>query len=176
MRLLYNILFIVFFTVSSPYYFWRLWRRGNWKRGFMQRFGEYDRNLQQSLTNRHVVWVHAVSVGEMNVCVAFVSALQVLRIMMDTGKPLSELLKTFVKFPQIAVNMKVREKPALETMPDVLAAVKDAEQTLGDTGRVLLRYSGTEPKIRLLIEGRDAKQIRALADGIAAKIKAKIGA
>ncbi len=105
-----------------------------------------------------------------------VSALQVLRIMMDTGKPLSELLKTFVKFPQIAVNMKVREKPALETMPDVLAAVKDAEQTLGDTGRVLLRYSGTEPKIRLLIEGRDAKQIRALADGIAAKIKAKIGA
>ena len=77
MRLLYNILFIVFFTVSSPYYFWRLWRRGNWKRGFMQRFGEYDRNLQQSLTNRHVVWVHAVSVGEMNLCVAFVSALQV---------------------------------------------------------------------------------------------------
>jgi phosphoglucosamine mutase len=105
-----------------------------------------------------------------------VSALQVLRIMMDTGKPLSELRKTFVKFPQVAVNMKVREKPALETMPDVLAAVKDAETTLGNSGRVLLRYSGTEPKIRLLIEGQDAKQIRVLADGIAAKIKAKIGA
>lgn len=105
-----------------------------------------------------------------------VAALQVLRIMMDTDKPLSELRKTFVKFPQVAINMKVHEKPPLETMPDVLAAVKDAEQTLGDSGRVLLRYSGTEPKIRLLIEGRDAKQIKGLADGIAAKIKTKIGA
>jgi phosphoglucosamine mutase len=105
-----------------------------------------------------------------------VAALQVLRIMMDTDKPLSELRKTFVKFPQVAVNMKVRKKPPLETMTDVLAAVKDAEQTLGNNGRVLLRYSGTEPKIRLLIEGRDAKQIQGLADDIAAKIKARIGA
>ena len=77
MRQLYNILFIVFFVLSSPYYFLRLRRRGNWRRGFAQRFGDYDRNLQQSLTNRHVLWVHAVSVGEMNVCVALVNALQV---------------------------------------------------------------------------------------------------
>ena len=76
MRLLYNILFVVFFAVSAPYYFWRLWRRGHWRKGFWQRFGNYDANLQQSLTNRHVVWVHAVSVGEMNVCVALVHALQ----------------------------------------------------------------------------------------------------
>lgn len=118
----------------------------------------------------HVIFRDFATTGD-----GIVSALQVLRIMMDTGKPLSELLKSFVKFPQVAINMKVREKPALETMPDVLAAVKDAEQTLGNSGRVLLRYSGTEPKIRLLIEGQDAKQIRKLADGIAAKIKARIG-
>ena len=105
-----------------------------------------------------------------------VSALQVLRIMMDTDKPLSELRKVFTKFPQVVINMKVKAKPAWETLPDVMASVKDAEKTLGDSGRVLLRYSGTEPKARLLIEGRDEKQIKALADVIAGKIRQEIGA
>jgi len=118
----------------------------------------------------HVIFRDFATTGD-----GIVTALQVLRIMMDTGKPISELLKSFVKFPQITININVREKPPLETMPDVLAAVKDAEQTLGNTGRVLLRYSGTEPKIRLLLEGQDAQLIRALADGIAAKIQAHIG-
>ena len=72
--------------------------------------------------------------------------------------------------------MKVKAKPAWETLPDVMASVKDAEKTLGDSGRVLLRYSGTEPKARLLIEGRDEKQIKALADVIAGKIRQEIGA
>jgi 3-deoxy-D-manno-octulosonic-acid transferase len=75
MRSLYNILFSVFFVLASPYYFFRMWRRGNWRVGFAQRFGDYDKDIQQSLTNRHVIWVHAVSVGEMNVCVAMVDAL-----------------------------------------------------------------------------------------------------
>jgi len=105
-----------------------------------------------------------------------VSALQVLRIMMDTGKPLSELCKTFAKFPQLVVNVKVKDKPDWNTLPDVLAAVKEAERILGENGRVFLRYSGTEPKARLLIEGRDARQIQQLADDITAKIKAHIGA
>lgn len=77
MRWLYNILFLAGFVISSPYYFWRLWRRGNWLKGFGQRFGQYDKNLRQAITNRHVVWVHAVSVGEVNLCVEFVRALQV---------------------------------------------------------------------------------------------------
>jgi phosphoglucosamine mutase len=105
-----------------------------------------------------------------------IAALQVLRIMMDKDKLLSDLRKTFVKFPQVVINLKVKQKPDLKTLPDVLEAVADAELILGDDGRVLLRYSGTEPKVRLLIEGRDDKQIHQLADGIAAKIKAKIGA
>lgn len=105
-----------------------------------------------------------------------VSALQVLRIMMDTGKPLSQLRQVVQKFPQTVVNIKVRQKPPWENLPDVLALVKQAEKTLGDTGRVLLRYSGTEPKARLLIEGRDADQIKALADKIAGCIQEKIGA
>jgi len=105
-----------------------------------------------------------------------VSALQVLRIMMDTDKPLSLLRKVFAKFPQIVVNMKVKAKPEWETLPDVMALVKAAEKTLGDNGRILLRYSGTEPKARLLIEGHDEKQIETLANGIAAKVREKIGA
>jgi len=76
MRLLYNCVFLAGFVLSAPYYFWRLWRRGNWVAGFGQRFGDYDKNLRQALTNRHVVWVHAVSVGEANVCIELLKALQ----------------------------------------------------------------------------------------------------
>src|SRR5258708_27478442 len=72
---LYNICFWIFFLLSSPYYFLRLWRRGNWKKGFYERFGHYDTKFKQSITNRHVIWLHAVSVGEMNVCVRLIQAL-----------------------------------------------------------------------------------------------------
>jgi 3-deoxy-D-manno-octulosonic-acid transferase len=75
-RTLYNILFVIFFALSAPYYFWRLRRRGNWRAGFGQRFARYDASLKQALTNRHVVWMHAVSVGEVNVCTQLIRALE----------------------------------------------------------------------------------------------------
>jgi phosphoglucosamine mutase len=105
-----------------------------------------------------------------------VSALQVLRIIMETGRPLSKLRQVVTKFPQVVVNVRVKNKPAWETMPDVLELVKEAETKLGSEGRVLLRYSGTEPKARLLIEGRDGQQIKAFADKIVARIQERIGA
>ena len=105
-----------------------------------------------------------------------VSALQILRIMSETGKPLSELKRCLSKYPQAQRNMKVREKPPLEQLPDVLKLVAEAEQELAGAGRVLLRYSGTEPKIRLLIEGRDGDRINAQADRIAGAIGEAIGA
>jgi phosphoglucosamine mutase len=105
-----------------------------------------------------------------------VSALQVLRIMMETGKPLSELKKVLKKYPQAQRNLKVREKPALETLGVVQSLLKEAEQRLNGKGRVLLRYSGTEPKIRLLIEGRDEALINGHADRIAGAILDSIGA
>ena len=105
-----------------------------------------------------------------------VSALQVLRIMMETGKPLSELKKVLKKYPQAQRNLKVREKPALETLGVVQRLLKEAEQRLNGKGRVLLRYSGTEPKIRLLIEGRDEALINGHADRIAGAIQDSIGA
>ncbi|HUB86724.1 MAG TPA: 3-deoxy-D-manno-octulosonic acid transferase [Verrucomicrobiae bacterium] len=76
MHTLYNILFIIFFALSSPYYFWRMRRRGNWRRGFAERFARYSPALKQALTNRHVVWIHAVSVGEVNLCTQLIRALE----------------------------------------------------------------------------------------------------
>ncbi len=68
MRLLYNILFPIFFALSAPFYFLKMWRRGNWQRGLGQRFGLYDADLKNQLADRRVLWLHAVSVGEVNLC------------------------------------------------------------------------------------------------------------
>ena len=76
MRTLYNILFAVCFALSSPYYFVRMRRRGNWQAGFAERFGKYDTKLKQAITNRDTLWMHAVSVGEVNVCTQLIWALQ----------------------------------------------------------------------------------------------------
>ena len=76
MRTLYNILFVISFVLTAPYYFWRTRRRGNWRLGFTQRFAKYDASLKQALTNRHVVWLHAVSVGEVNLCTQLIHALE----------------------------------------------------------------------------------------------------
>ncbi len=105
-----------------------------------------------------------------------ISALQVLRIMMDKGRPLSELKKVCTKFPQIVLNVNVKSKPDWSTLSDVQSMVQQVEHTLGKDGRIFLRYSGTEPKARILIEGRDQKQITHFAEEIADRIKAKIGA
>jgi 3-deoxy-D-manno-octulosonic-acid transferase len=75
-RILYNILFSICFALASPYYFMRLRRRGNWRPGFSERFGHYHAGLKQALTNRHVIWIHAVSVGEVNLCTQLIRALE----------------------------------------------------------------------------------------------------
>jgi len=75
-RAIYNILFTIFFVLSSPYYFLRMWRRGSWQTGFWQRFGVFDAKFKQAITNRHIIWLHAVSVGEVNVCTQLIRALE----------------------------------------------------------------------------------------------------
>jgi len=104
-----------------------------------------------------------------------ISALQILRIMKSTGKPLSELKQCLKKYPQAQRNLKVKEKRPLEELPAVMKLVGDAEKELSGKGRVLLRYSGTEPKIRLLIEGRELDQIDRQANQIAEAIQSAIG-
>jgi 3-deoxy-D-manno-octulosonic-acid transferase len=76
MRLIYDLLFAVFFLISAPYYFLKMLRRGNWRDGFGQRFGKYGTKVKQAITNRHVLWIHAVSVGEVNICTQLIRALE----------------------------------------------------------------------------------------------------
>ncbi len=81
------------------------------------------------------------------------AALLVLRALLASGKKLSELRRSFVKFPQETRALRVSSKPPVESLPALSAAIREAEDELGADGRVLVRYSGTEPKLRLLVEG-----------------------
>jgi 3-deoxy-D-manno-octulosonic-acid transferase len=75
MKILYDLLFTIGFVLSSPYQFFKMWRRGNWEAGFLERFGFYESNVK-SLQRHHVIWIHGVSVGEVNLCIQLVRALE----------------------------------------------------------------------------------------------------
>ncbi len=119
----------------------------------------------------HMIFRDFSTTGDGIVC-----ALQILRMMRTTGKPLSELKQCLKKYPQAQRNLRVKQKPPIEQLPEVMKLVGEAEQELSGKGRVLLRYSGTEPKIRLLIEGREFAQIDRQANRIADAIQTAIGA
>ena len=76
MRAIYNLLFLIAFWLSAPFYFVKLWRRGNWRTGLAQRFGRYSSKLRQAVTNRHVAWIHAVSVGEVNIATQLIAVIE----------------------------------------------------------------------------------------------------
>src|SRR6267154_2953833 len=105
-----------------------------------------------------------------------VAALQILRIMKARAAPLSQLAKCWTRFPQLVTNVKVREKKPFEQLDGVNQLVAGAEKELSaQGGRLLLRYSGTEPKARLLVEGRDAKTLEAWSKKICGAIQKQIG-
>ena len=103
-----------------------------------------------------------------------VAALRVIAVMLATGKPLSELRRALVKFPQLSVALKVREKKPLESLPTLPAASKAIQQELGAKGRVLVRYSGTEAKLRLLVEGPTAAIVKAALDKLVGAARADL--
>lgn len=106
-----------------------------------------------------------------------ITALQILRILKITEKPLSELARCWTRFPQVVTSVKVREKRPFEELEDVLKLVSQAEAEVGPHGgRVLLRYSGTEPKARLLLEGRDAQLLETWSRKIAECLRRQVGA
>jgi phosphoglucosamine mutase len=96
--------------------------------------------------------------------------------MHKTGQPLGKLKACLQKYPQAQRNLPVKEKRPLASLTAVMKLVNDAEKELSGKGRVLLRYSGTESKIRLLIEGRELDIIDKQADRIADAIQREIGA
>jgi phosphoglucosamine mutase len=119
----------------------------------------------------HVIFRDFTTTGD-----GVITALQVLRIMHNTGQPLSKLKTCLQKYPQAQRNVVVKEKRPLTELASVMKLVSDAENELSGRGRVLLRYSGTEPKIRLLIEGREADMIDRQANRIADALQSEIGA
>ena len=104
-----------------------------------------------------------------------ISALQILSLMKRTGKPLSELSKAMTAVPQILLNVRVKHKPDLNQIPDIQQAIKIAEATLNGSGRVLVRYSGTEALLRIMVEGERDSTIREVADRLAEVVRAHIG-
>jgi len=119
----------------------------------------------------HIIFRDFTTTGD-----GIISALQILRIMHQTGQPLSKLKTCLEKYPQAQRNVVVKEKPPLAELPTVMKLVNEAEKELSGKGRVLLRYSGTESKIRLLIEGRELDKIDKQANRIADAIQSAIGA
>ena len=120
----------------------------------------------------HLIFRDFASTGD-----GLVAALQILRIMKAKDAPLSRLAKCWTRFPQLVTNVKVREKKPFEELAGVSDLLARAEQDLArQGGRLLLRYSGTEPKVRLLVEGRDAASLQTWSDQICGTIKQQIGA
>jgi len=103
-----------------------------------------------------------------------VAALKVIEVMLATGRPLSELRRQLKKFPQVTAALQVREKKPVESLPTLTAAIQELEAAFGPRGRVLVRWSGTEPKLRLLVEGENDAQVRAALERLKAAAAADL--
>ena len=110
----------------------------------------------------HVIFSDRLPTGD-----GLATGLEVLRIIADTGRDLADLTAGLDVFPQQLLNVRVDERPDLDDVPDVRKVIRAAEDRLGEWGRVVVRYSGTEPLLRIMIEGPDAETVRELASTIA---------
>jgi phosphoglucosamine mutase len=117
----------------------------------------------------HVIFSEHLFTGD-----GMATALNVLRIMADTGKELSELAGALVTYPQVLVNVRVRERADLATVPAIAETMKKVERGLAGKGRLLVRYSGTEPLLRIMLEGKDDDEIKGWANEIAGVVKAHL--
>jgi phosphoglucosamine mutase len=132
----------------------------------MRRHG-YNLGGEQS---GHVIFLDHNTTGD-----GLLSALQVLAIMRRKQRRLSELAAGIERFPQVLVNVQVAEKRPLESLPGFMRQLRGVEESLGSRGRVLIRYSGTEAKARVMVEGEDAGHVAALADELADGLRRALG-
>lgn len=122
-------------------------------------------------TSGHVICLDRTTTGD-----GLITALQVLAVMRRTGKPLSELVAGMSQFPQVLLNVRVREPTDPTRDAAVRSAVLGVEAELGERGRVVLRASGTEPLIRVMVEGEDRQQVTMLANRLADQVRSSFGA
>jgi len=118
----------------------------------------------------HMIFLDHNTTGD-----GMLSALQVLAIMRRQNKALSELAGVMTSLPQVLVNVRVAERTDIMTIPEVAGLVRDVERQLDDMGRILIRYSGTEPLLRIMLEGPDKMQIAGWAKEIADLVEQKLG-
>jgi phosphoglucosamine mutase len=118
----------------------------------------------------HLIFLDHNTTGD-----GLISALQVLSLMKRTGRPLSDLAGCMTAVPQVLLGVPVKQKPDLSTLPDVQSAIKAAELKLNGTGRVLVRYSGTEPLLRIMVEGEQDAMIRSVADDLVGVVRTHLG-
>ncbi|HTV09480.1 MAG TPA: phosphoglucosamine mutase [Candidatus Aquilonibacter sp.] len=118
----------------------------------------------------HILFPARATTGD-----GLLTALVVLDVVHRSGKTLSELIADLKNYPQVIVNVKVREKRPLDSIPSVVSAVRAAEEELMDSGRVVIRYSGTEALARVMIEAESESAMRRHADAIANAIRAELG-
>jgi len=114
---------------------------------------------------------HTIFLDYNPTCDGTLTALQVLAIMKRKELPLDELAKVMEPFPQVIYNLKVREKKDLSQFPQMEKEIKKIEKSLGDNGRILIRYSGTEPLLRIMVEGEDEVKLHLLAQDIIESIR-----
>ncbi len=119
----------------------------------------------------HIIFLDYATTGD-----GQMSAIQVLNVLKSTGKKISELASEMQVYPQVLINVRVSNfgKARLDKDEEVQLAIREASEELGDTGRVLVRVSGTEPLVRVMLEGEDYNQIKSLADSIAKVIEERL--
>ncbi|HXK58517.1 MAG TPA: phosphoglucosamine mutase [Acidobacteriota bacterium] len=103
------------------------------------------------------------------------TALVIARMLLEEGKPLSEFRKQLKKFPQVILAVQVREKRDFLTIESIASRIREVERRLGDKGRVLVRYSGTEPLVRIMVEGENEEEITRYAEAIGESFRAELG-
>ena len=118
----------------------------------------------------HLIFSDLLPTGD-----GLLTALSIIKVMGETGRELADLRRGLEVCPQVLVNVPVRSKPDLASEPRLTASVEEARRVLGREGRVLVRYSGTEPLLRVMIEGPDAALVRRLADGLAGRARELLG-
>ncbi len=119
----------------------------------------------------HLIFLDYSSTGD-----GSIAALRLLEVVVRSGKPISELKQIFERSPQHLINVKVTRKPPIETLSATGRLIAEVQRSLGSDGRVLVRYSGTENKARVMVEGPDASLTRQYAEQIAEAIEKEIGA
>lgn len=117
----------------------------------------------------HMIFLDHNTTGD-----GMISALQVLAIMQRSGRTLSELAEVMIALPQVLLNVRIPEKRDLADFPEIQKTIRSVEEKLGDSGRVLIRYSGTEPLLRIMLEGQDKIEITDMAHRIGAAIESRL--